>query len=126
MYIESMKKSVKVVLGAIAVLLLLVGIAFLLQSKKWEGFATEKTVSFYYLPGCSWCEKFKPEWKKFESSAKDNGIVTRAVNAQENEQEVSKKQIKGFPTVLVTSNGKEVEYNGERTSEALLAFVKKA
>lgn len=121
-----MKKSVRVVMGIFAVLLLLLGIALLLQSKKWEGFAEQKTVTFYFLEGCGWCEKFKPEWASFKELAAKEGIVTREVSASENPKEVEEKGIQGFPTVIVTSGGQDKEYNGERTADDLLKFAKSA
>lgn len=116
-----MRKSYKLVLGLLAVLLLLVGIAFLLRTRRWEGFSDPVLVTFYYLPGCGWCEKAKPEWEKFKKEAAAKGIKTREVNAEEAQEEITKKGIRGFPTFMITKNGKESEYSGERTSSALLA-----
>ena len=84
------------------------------------------TITYYFLPGCGWCQKFMPEWEKFAQLAKKEGFETAKVNAQENPEEVSKKGITAFPTVEVVKNGTATEYNGERTAEDLLNFVKTA
>lgn len=115
-----MRKSGKVTLGLLAVLFLLLGIALLVRSRRFEAFGEPCTVVFYYLPGCGWCEKAKPEWKKFEEKAKSKGIITKAVNAQENQDEVASKGIRGFPTFMLVKEGKEEEYSGDRTAEALM------
>lgn len=119
-----MRKSTRVVLSLFAVLLLLLGIYLLVKGKPYEAFAEQPLVTFYYLPGCGWCEKFKPEWEKCKKMAASKNIATREVNAAENEEEVSSKGINGFPTILISVDGKEKEYQGERTAEAILAEVK--
>lgn len=124
-----MKKSLNVLLILVVVLLVLVGVYFLMGGSLIEKFTGEdKTkVTYYFLPGCGWCQKFMPEWEKFENLAKKDGIVTEKVNAQENADEVTKKGITAFPTVHVAKGGsKPAEYTGERTAEDLLKFAKSA
>lgn len=123
-----MKKSVRVLVALIVILLLLIGIYFLMGGRLIEKFtgADKTKVVYYYLPGCGWCQKFMPEWDKFVKLAKENGIDTEKVNAEENAEEVSKKGITAFPTVHIVKGGKPTEYNGDRTSDALLAAAKSA
>lgn len=123
-----MKKSMRVLVALVAVLLVLVGVYFLMGGKLIEKFTgAEKTkVIYYYLPGCGWCQKFMPEWDKFVELAKAAGIETEKVNAQENAEEVTKKGINAFPTVHVVKGGKATEYDGERTAEEILKFAKSA
>lgn len=118
-----MKRSTRTMLGLFAVLLLMGGLFGLAKVMGWkkEGFeSTTVQVTFYFLPGCGWCEKFEPEWEKFEKLAKEKGILTRKVNAKEETDEVQQKGITGFPTVIITKNGKETDYQGDRTAEDLL------
>ena len=125
---ERMKKSVHIFITLIVVLGLLMGIYFLMGGRFIEKFTggDNTKVVYYYLPGCGWCQKFMPEWDKFEKMAKDNGIEAKKVNAQENADEVSKKGITAFPTVHIIKGGKETEYTGDRTADALLTAAKAA
>lgn len=124
-----MKKSLNVFLILVVVLLVLVGVYFLMGGRLIEKFTgQDKTkVTYYFLPGCGWCQKFMPEWEKFVKLAKEEGIETEKVNAQENAEDVTKKGITAFPTIHVGKGGsKPVEYNGDRTAEDLLKFAKSA
>lgn len=122
-----MKKSIRIIVILLAVLLVLVGIYFMMGGKLMEKFTGSETkVTAYLLPGCGWCEKFKPEWEKFQSMAAKEGIKAETVNAQEQAQRVTKEGVTAFPTVKVEKNGKSTEYNGDRTAEDLLKFAKSA
>ena len=118
-------KNMKLVLALAVILVLLIGVYFLMGGRL-EGFNTPTTVTFYFLPGCGWCDKFKPEWAKFKPLAEKEGIKTVEVNANEQKELVEKKGITGFPTIKVEKNGKEVDFTGDRTADALLAFAKSA
>lgn len=122
------KKSVAVGATLLAILLLLVGLYVLVSKGRREFFGTPTKVTFYFMPGCPWCEKFEPEWEKFVGDAKKAGLETAKVDGSDpkNRAEVEKKGIKGFPTIIVTKDGKDAEYDGERTAKNLLAFALKA
>lgn len=117
-------KSVPVILGLVGVLALLVIMYFLIRRSKKEGFENAVTVTYFFLPECPWCKKFKPEWDKFVTAAKSKSIKTVEVDASDpkHEKTVAEKGLKGFPTVIVTK-GKDHEYTGDRTAEKLMEFV---
>lgn len=117
-----MKKSLKMLLWLLVALVALV-VLYKLLRKGFEGFENSKTVTYYYLPTCPHCQDFEPEWTKFEEAAKTEGIQTNKVNGSTAGDEVAAKGIKGFPTILVKTD-KETEYQGDRTSVALMAYVK--
>lgn len=122
-----MKKSLRIVGGLVAVLLLLVVVYVLMGGKIREKFSNDQPkVTYFFLPECGWCKKFMPEWEKFEALAEKEGVKATKVNAQEKADVVTKKGITSFPTVIVEKSGKESEYSGERTAEDLLKFVKSA
>lgn len=120
------KKSVPVIAGLVAVLLLLVALYFFMKRGRMEGFSTETVVTYFFMPNCPWCQKFKPEWDKFKAEADASGIKTEEIDATDdkNAKLVSDKGVTGFPTVIVTVAGKDNEYNGERTAADLMKFVK--
>lgn len=105
------------VLALVAVVALVAIVAYFIWSRvRGEAFSGGSAVTYFYLPECPWCKKFKPEWEKFKASAAKAGIATKEVNGEEDRIAVDEKGIKGFPTVLVGDK----EYQGERTAEALM------
>lgn len=110
---------------------LLVLLRFIQRSK--EGFQNDiagaaDTFTMYYADWCPHCKAVKPafqEWSKngFVTAAGKN-VKVRMVEQGENPEEVAAKGIKGFPTfVLMTSDGKSVEFQGDRTPEGYLKFL---
>jgi glutaredoxin len=118
------------ILIAVAVIALL-GLAWYFFGRKtMEKFAgaPKVTVTYYFMKNCPWCQKLQPEWEKFKNAitAEKLDVTTVEVDAEQNTDKVSKKNISGFPTVRITGkDGKETEYEGDRTAAALLAEVKK-
>jgi glutaredoxin len=119
----------QLIIAAIVVLILAV-LWYLYATKRLEMFAAapQVTVTYYFMKGCPWCQKFMPEWKEFKDlvTAQKLAVTTVEVDAEQKADLVSKKNITGFPTVRITgTNGKETDYEGDRTAKALLAEVKK-
>lgn len=94
--------------------------------KRQEGFESKAVLSYFYLPGCGWCQKFNPEWEKFVEMVKKENIAveTRKVNAEEAKEEVMKEKIEGFPHVHIVKDGKRKDFEFNRTAEDLMKFVK--
>lgn len=111
---------------AFAILTLVSILATFVYTRNREVFSdanSKTTVEYFYMNGCSWCSKFMPEWEKFEAVAPTVGVKATKTEASENPEKVSALGIKGFPTVIITKDGKSNEYNGARTSKALLEHV---
>lgn len=96
-----------------------------------EGFTTSQpvTVTFFFMPGCGHCEEVDKsgEWTTFAEAAPKNNIVAKKLDGtvKENLGDYA-NMVKGFPTFIIDKgNGKFMAYNGDRTSAALLAAVKK-
>ena len=81
-------------------------------------------VELYYAEWCGHCNKFKPEWEKFKKNALDGGIKTNEYEAEKDKTKVEEANVSGFPTIIITINGKKEDYNGPRTAEALMEYVK--
>ena len=137
-YMMNLPKKVRVLVALVVGLLLLLGLAYLLQRKKKEAFENAKVVlTYYYLPSCGYCQQFKPVWSAFmREIANNKSIMVRegksaeekewkAIDGSkpENAAEVREKGITGFPTVIKTENGKDVTFEGDRTVENLRTFV---
>lgn len=81
----------------------------------------------YYADWCPHCKTSMPDFDKF---AGNGTIVVNGVNVSVKKYESTKdadklkgKDIKGFPTFVLTANGKEIEYKGPRSSTEYLKFL---
>jgi len=78
---------------------------------------------------CGWSKKFQPVWDNFARKVKsdntNNHVEVIDVKCDNKDDPKIKKlceeyNIKGYPTVVISANGKSTHYNGERTVEALM------
>ena len=82
----------------------------------------------------SWCGysvRFQPEWDKFQKEVTSRNDLLN-INAydikcdiDDNKQMCIDYEITGFPSIIIEINGKKINYNGERTSDALIETIKK-
>jgi thiol-disulfide isomerase/thioredoxin len=131
--------SWKVILLAVAVAALLglaavygLGISF---GQGLQGFQNQSgpapamnTFTMYYADWCPHCQTVKPEFTEFsnrgtiEVSGKKCQIMM--VDAAKDPNAAKGKPVKGFPTFLLeTTDGKILEYQGERNTDGWLAFI---
>ena len=124
-------------------LMLLVGIVitslfyfFVVVKGSTDGFADlgEKVNIFtlYYMNGCPHCMTLLPAFKDFVAAGQvvGNGTKTKIRMVEQGDPnatpELQARNIKGFPTfILATTNGKYLEYQGDRTVPAMTDFIKK-
>jgi thioredoxin-like negative regulator of GroEL len=105
---------------ATAILLLVALFGTWMYSHRTEMFSSPVVVEFYYMNGCGWCEKFMPEWEKYQAQATAAGIQCKKIEAQDAGDNLTKYNIHGFPTVIIIRDGQATEYDGERTADALM------
>jgi thiol-disulfide isomerase/thioredoxin len=86
------------------------------------------TFTMYYADWCPHCQSVKPEFNEFsnrgsiEVGGKKCQIMM--VDAAKNPDATKGKPVKGFPTFLLeTTDGKILEYQGERNTEGWLSFI---
>jgi thiol-disulfide isomerase/thioredoxin len=111
------------VAGFLLITLIALGVVYMFLKRK-ENFEDQSKVIFFYMNGCGWCEKFKPEWEKFKQMA-GKQVITEEIEASKMTPEQQKK-VRGFPTILIVKGGKEIEYDGDRTAADLMVKVKAA
>ena len=91
-----------------------------------EARKVEPVIVFFYAPLCVWCEKMKPDWKKFtkKTPIKYGEVSTNdMMNYHSSPDETN---IVGYPTIRLYNKGKLVkEYDGDRGHKDILKFVKK-
>jgi protein disulfide-isomerase A1 len=78
----------------------------------------------FYAPWCGHCKRLAPEYEKVGAAFKDvDNVVIAKIDATEND---TPEEIKGFPTLIFYPKGqlKGEKYNGERTADAIVEFVK--
>lgn len=77
----------------------------------------------FYAPWCGHCKKLLPEYEKAASELKGKVSLAK-VDATEEKDLASKYNVKGFPTMVWFEDAKETEYDGGRTSETIVEWVK--
>lgn len=84
---------------------------------------SKATIFLFYRNGCGWCEKLKPEWKRFiEMHRKSTDIEIRAINSEENAEMADNYGVAGVPYIVRECNGVRTLYKGDRSAESLYKF----
>jgi len=84
--------------------------------------ATE--ITLYYADWCPHCVSFKPVWNNIKAHCDANKIKHEEYEDSKNSEIMKEKNIGGFPTIKIVKDGKEYEYAGPRTENAILAELK--
>lgn len=77
-------------------------------------------VILYSAPWCGHCISFKPEWEKLTEKLKNESISFQHYEEGKDNAEIEQAKVKGYPTIMIDDK----EYNGLRTVDAIMAFVK--
>merc|ERR1719197_1215757 len=83
----------------------------------------KQTLVEFYAPWCGHCKKLTPEYEKAAVELKGKVSLCK-VDATEEKDLASKYNVKGFPTLVWFEDGKESEYDGGRTAETIVEWVK--
>ena len=116
----------------LCILLILLVLLYLYkhQNQYYEGFENSKSLVICTMKGCGHCEKAKGEFDKLlgESpiSIGDNKINVKILDAQKDKDEILKYNVQGYPTILLDNEGSVMEYNGNRTYDGIMEFLKKS
>jgi thiol-disulfide isomerase/thioredoxin len=87
---------------------------------------TPFTLYYFYRPTCPYCKQFEPIWKEIVNHFKNiNGISLRAVDSTlpQNENLSFYYNITSVPTIILVTPEKNIEYEGNRSSNDLYNFV---
>ena len=84
-----------------------------------------KKIELFYADWCGHCQTFKPVWKKLKEELDkhkiSHGEYESAKIPKENFSQDVLDKIKGYPTMLITTNdGEKKEYDGARTFNDIL------
>jgi len=124
------------VVGIVLAITVYVSVLMMNRGLRRDAFADlgEKTNVFtlYYMTGCPHCESILPDYKKLVAAGQlvTNGSKTRIRMLEQSEPdaaaEIEQHKVKGFPTfIMATADGKFIEYQGERSVDAIKQFIGK-
>ena len=111
-----------VVLGILAIAIIFGSI---LGSKYMEKFTvTDKTLVYFYMKSCHFCNDFEPEWTKIEKLVNNDnrytGLKLKKIDLQSTEGK-EYKEISGAPTLMVLPSKKI--YSGTREANQILEWA---
>jgi thioredoxin-like negative regulator of GroEL len=87
---------------------------------------TTPTLVLFYAPWCIHCKQFMPVYQEFANQCSEKGLSIQftMINCEEHIGVLNAVNIKGFPTLTLLSNGKEIIFNGRRTIEELSDWIR--
>jgi len=84
-----------------------------------------KDITLYYAPWCGHCQKLEPTWNKVEQHLKsDPAVKVNKINCEEHPHLAKQEGVNGFPTIILKANGKKKIYQGDRSFNDIINFVK--
>lgn len=83
---------------------------------------------YFYMKTCPHCNDFNPVWEEVSKKMKeaDMKVSLKKLDLQDeaNKELVDKFGVSGAPTIMFANGDKTAEFNAERTSDAVVQFVK--
>jgi thiol-disulfide isomerase/thioredoxin len=108
-------------------ILILISILFLLFNfKKNENYSDKINKQTIYNFNTTWCKysrDFQPIWDQFEKENKNENLEIKDVKCDDENELCNKYPVRGYPTVILDTNGSVKEFSGKRTIKALTNFV---
>jgi thiol-disulfide isomerase/thioredoxin len=83
---------------------------------------TKNTINLFKADWCPHCNQFKPVWSKLQNEfgSKLNFVT---YDSTENADEIKKYKIEGFPTLILQTGNKAIEYVGPRDEFSIKEFI---
>lgn len=83
----------------------------------------------FYTNWCGWSKRAlavinSSEFQSQINEIKDKAEVVLVDCENDGENECSANNIRGYPTMILFKDGKPFPFNGERTTEGIIAFIK--
>jgi len=80
----------------------------------------------FYAPWCGHCKKLEPEYEKAATELKGIASIAKINADEETNRPISGQYgIRGFPTLKLFRKGTPTDYTGDRSAQAIVAFMKK-
>lgn len=81
------------------------------------------TLNLFKANWCSHCIAFKDTWETLQNN-KDFNIKYKTYDADKNANDIKNWQIQGYPTLILQTKDKAIEYVGPKTHNAIVDFIK--
>ena len=82
-----------------------------------------KSVVYFYMKGCQYCDNFNPIWKKFKKNYKGKVIIIKYQRSKVLNK-IKQYNIESFPTIIkIYENGSFIKFNDNRTIKNLNKFI---
>lgn len=110
-------------------LLIIIGLIYLfVDTKKIENFLIgrkyDKTLLLYHMPWCGYCKNFMPVWNMLKPYRDYYKVDMQSINCERYPEICKRDNVQSYPTIRLVSGNKIIEYDGNRTLEDLLQFIK--
>ena len=84
---------------------------------------SDTKITLYHANWCGHCVNFLPTWKALKDVFNLNNIKHEEYEDSANPKVIKEANINGFPTIRISKNNKEYDYNGPRTPDDILHAV---
>jgi len=81
----------------------------------------KRSLLYFYMNNCSYCEKFNPTWNKLVKEFKSK-LSMKKINGPSNNLLMNKYDVSIFPTVILV-NGSPKKYTGNNNYKGLKKFI---
>lgn len=121
------------------ILVLALAILVVLAYRLWEPFVNppkrevpvgKARIYFFYTEWCGFSQKAIPEWEKLEQALQTTSVFGTTsveavrVNCEEDRATCMLYEVNGYPTIKLETSSLLRDYEGKRTAEALLQFLR--
>ncbi|KAG4972279.1 hypothetical protein AAZX31_13G307900 [Glycine max] len=79
----------------------------------------------FYAPWCGHCQALAPEYAAAATELKGEDVILAKVDATEENELAQQYDVQGFPTVHFFVDGIHKPYNGQRTKDAIVTWIRK-
>jgi len=83
----------------------------------------KRTLYYFYMDGCGWCDKFNPTWIKLVKEFK-NKLNMKKVNGPASPELLRKFDIQTFPSIILVTGKDSDKYEGDRSMTDLKKFLR--
>ena len=120
----------------IVIIILILYLFFQKSNKKIETLYTslsnetkkKPTLVNFNASWCYWSKKLNPTWKLLQEDLKENDIdiIDFKCDLNTGNDEICKQKynIDGYPTIKLFHDGKEINYNGDRSLDDIKSFIR--
>ena len=79
---------------------------------------------FWKMDSCPYCQRFQPAFDALKASARDEGMKVKFV-VENDTSKAAKQKITAFPTLQLVTATKVYTYDGDRSPESIMKWMKK-